>query len=207
MDETFRKLILKHQDIAIKAYNRPDVIPDKKDLFNCFKHFNFFDTKVVMVFLSPYPNPRYATGIATGIPKDMNMPPTLKKINEAIQEYTNKDEDIDKTMLTWVNQGILMLNAALTLQKGKSANSDVKLWEPFIIDLIKEYNKITGIIFCFYGTEAASYAKYVNEFNHYIFVEKHPAYYSYKNIPFIYDSFSFIDDILFKNNKEKITWL
>jgi uracil-DNA glycosylase len=186
------------------------------DKYNIFRAFSLPKNKVRVVWLlqDPYPNPRLTNGIALSVPKG-EMSPSLEAVKDELFNYIPDftiDDRFDETLELWTEQGILMLNSALTCQAFQP-KSHTEMWYPFISHVIKELNKETGLIFVFSGKVAQTFSKYVTGNNHVIktyrpAADKHK---SYKDEKLFVgnDLFKQIDDIIEKTNGSefKIKWL
>ncbi len=133
-----------------KDYN---VFPKIDNIFRCFTYFSFNETKIVILGQDPYHSPNQATGLCFGIEKDVPVPPSLRNIKKELQE----DLDItitDNSLEKWAKQGILLLNASLSVIQGKP-NSQAKLWNEFTKFLINRLNDCEhSIIFVAWGAFA-----------------------------------------------------
>lgn len=152
-------------------------IPNKKEiLLKPFSFFEYPETKIVFLGLSPYRTLEQATGLCFANPTK-NMQPSLQVIVDALAMYLHHpfiEEDFDPTLEYWARQGILLLNAALTVPfKGGTARSHLTIWEPFIEDTLKKLDKLDNVAFCFFGKDAATYSDTIEKNK--IFKYVHPA--------------------------------
>lgn len=197
------------QDIVEQIDAKGPFVPNKSNVFKIFK-LPINEIKVVILGMDPYPND-LATGIAFGIPKSKRAS-SLDIIIDELVNYTGCltiDRDFDVTLNSWVNQGIFLLNSALTVRK-HDIGSHRSIWRPFTNNLLSFINDNTsGIIFCFWGTAAKSFHKNIDESLHYKLFEVHPNsdFYSAKNQFVGSKIFEKIDKILWKNTKQKIQWV
>ncbi len=203
------------------------IYPRNKDCFNAFKYTKYNDLKVVLIGLDPYVKEIKGEPEACGlsfsyIPKsklDFHTPRSLKIILKEVEDdvydglrlpksYDEKDE---RDLSRWAEQGVLMLNTALTVEKGLT-KSHWATWQPFTKYLLEYLSKNnTGIIYVLWGKDAQTYKKYISQNNNYILEAPHPAaeLYSGNNGGFYgCKHFSKINEILKENNGEeyKILW-
>lgn len=162
-------------------YSEQSVMPAYEDIFRAFNICPYDELKVVFIGQDPYPQKGVATGILFGNKENTTvLSPSLKVVEEACIDYTKPHRNIsfDITLESWAKQGILMLNAALTV-KQDMPNSHTMLWRPFISKLLRNLSiHESGIVYVLFGTQAQTFAPYINaSFNH-IFKVKHPAYYA-----------------------------
>jgi uracil-DNA glycosylase len=150
--------------------------PPLKQVFRAFEECPEKDLKIVMIGQDPYPHMGVADGIAFSCGLTMKPQPSLKNMFEAIektvyQEFpTHQDPDLTR----WANQGILMLNSALTTQMDK-VGTHYHIWQDFIIyvlDMLSLTN--SGLIFILFGAKAQELESVIGQ-NHYILKASHPA--------------------------------
>lgn len=188
---------------------------------NCFKAFlltPFNEIKIVILGQDCYPGVVHDKPEACGLafsyePQnnlDSHVPKSLKNILKEVEDdvYDGLNmhalkKDYEETDLTrWATQGVLLLNTALTVEKGKPG-SHLEIWKPFTLHVFKELlNKQTGIIYMLWGNEAKAYKKYINEALNDVLEASHPAAECYKaNAGFFgCKHFSKANEILKKNN-------
>src|SRR5574343_27033 len=181
--------------------------PPLKYLFRAFEECPYSDVKVVIVGMDPY----LQLGVADGIPFSCSLTgkeqPPLKHIFNAIEstyQLENYSRDVD--LKRWSNQGILLLNAALTTEIGKSG-AHLKAWESFtshVLEVLNSYN--SGLVFVFMGRDAQAYATLIGE-HHFKIMVSHPASDAYRGG--VWDCgklFQTIDTIMWANYQHKIQW-
>lgn len=127
--------------------------PNTSDIFRALNH-SIYDVRVVFVFLSPYQN-GYANGLATSCKM---MTPTLSVIEQSLQEYLDDYSfNLQTDLLHWEEQGILLLNTALTVPRVGSPTAHIKLWQPFTEKLITYLDNTVKPLFVFFGNDAKKY--------------------------------------------------
>lgn len=162
---------------------RKPICPSIPDVFKAFTLCPYEDLKVVMIGQDPYPQKDIATGVLFGNRSEVsedNLSPSLKIVKEASINFEIPHNSIifDQTLESWANQGVLMINSALTCEMNK-VGSHTMLWRPFMTKLLKnlsEWN--TGIIYVLFGEQARTFIPYINSKSNIILEEKHPAYYA-----------------------------
>lgn len=187
---------------TLNQLNITSICPSKENVFKAFQKCNFKDLKVVMLGQDPYPQKGVATGILFGNSKDTlekNLSPSLKVIKEAAIDYTifhNYPIEFDNTLESWANQGILMLNSALTCEINK-IGSHTMLWRPFISSLLHNISKNTSdIVYVLFGQQAQTLEPYISKNNNYIIKVNHPAFYARTNTRMPSDIFNEINKYL-----------
>lgn len=189
MDEILDKL-LKERD----AGNR--FTPPLKYVFRAFEECPEKDLKVVIVGQDPYPYMGVADGLAFSCSITGKAQPSLVKIFEAVQKTVYKDQPIiqNSDLKHWANQGVLLLNTALTCQIDK-VGSHYHIWADFIAYLMDMLNLTnSGIVFILMGKKAQELESFIGN-NHHILKTSHPASAAYNKG--IWDC----DDVFNKANK------
>lgn len=187
--------------------------PVLANVFRAFEQCPYSELKVVMIGQDPYSRALVADGIAFSCSKNTEPQPSLRAILEEVDRTVNPwPTEWDLDLKRWSNQGVLMLNSALTCEIGKSG-SHTELWKPFIqylLDTLTTTNP--GLIYAFLGTNAKELHKLIPSKQNYKFFCSHPASVVY-NKEFdktaIWDSgdlFNSINNVLMKTNGNKITW-
>lgn len=184
-------------------------LPKKELIFEAFNHFNFDELKIVILALDPYPNKDYPNGIAYSVQQGVKVPSSLKNIyKELVSEGIMEKIPDSGVLLPWVQQGILLMNSALTVQEGMS-NSHAKIWKKYtdsIIAHISKYSK-EPVVFLLMGGNAQKKEKIIikNSNNHLIVKTAHPSPLSCKKF-FGCGCFEEINIVLLSLNKEPINW-
>lgn len=128
-------------------YELGTVYPKKENIFKAFEVCPYNKTRVVMIFQDPYHNGR-ATGISTAV-EDEPLPVTLRNIFKEIETDYNKVKT-KSNLLHWCNQGVLMLNAALTVE-AKNPGSHIVMWEQFTKKLLLGLSSDKNLIWVLFG--------------------------------------------------------
>lgn len=187
-----------------------EIYPKRENIFRCFKYFNPPETRVVILGQDPYHGPNQAIGLCFGVPSDVKTPPSLRNIMKETQQ-----EIKDTSLESWAQQGVLMLNASLTVRQG-TPSSHMRVWADFthyIIDWLSENTK--ELVFVAWGAFAYSKMENVSKEpknNHTLVVSSHPSPLSYtknfKQFPPFKNSnpLKRINAILKDISKEEINW-
>ena len=182
-----------------ELYTTTTVCPNKKDIFRAFRETSFDDLQVVIIGQDPYPDGKSACGLAFANSMEREgMSPSLKRI---FRELPSGGIGIDKDLHQITKQGVLLLNTALTVQKG-NAGSHTKLWSKFTEGVIKAISdNSSGIIFMLWGAHAQAYEKTINQNLHYVLKAEHPVAGAYKGLPWdSNDCFNKANELILKNN-------
>lgn len=169
--------IQKLMEFLQTEYALNTVYPEKKDVFKAFKACPWDDLKIVILGQDPYYN-----GDANGMAFANNVNTNLRsrsilKIHSLIEReyYDGLCLDFDFTLEDWANQGVLLLNTALTVRAGKPG-SHTKQWKKFtsaVLTAINDYHP--GIVFMLWGGHAKAFAPHLSE-NMHVLTAEHPAY-------------------------------
>jgi len=184
--------------------------PPLKHVFRAFEECPEKDLKIIMIGQDPYPHFGVADGIAFSCGLTQKPQPSLKNMFEAIEEtvFQGYPSHQDPDLTRWANQGVLMLNSALTTQVDK-VGTHYDIWKDFImyvLDMLSLTN--SGLIFMLLGAKAQELESVIGQ-NHYILKASHPASAAYtKTVWDCNDIFNKANEILAKNNgpQYKIQW-
>jgi uracil-DNA glycosylase len=157
------------------------VYPSSKDTFNVFRAVDWDKVRVVVLGQDPYYTPSTAYGVAFGVSEEYcnslkPFPPSLENILlEVEQDVYDGLHFPDHTLQNWLDQGVLLLNTALTVERGKP-ESHLALWKPFTEYVVKTIsdNK-PGTIWMLWGSKAKAYKKLINENTNHILESGHPS--------------------------------
>ena len=177
-----------------------NILPDRHDIFKAFHKCKYDDCKVVMIGMSPYEQKGVATGILfANYIYNKNLSPSLKVIMGA-----SGSNDI--TLESWCNQGVLMLNSALSVQEGKPS-SHLLLWRPFITSFLKNLSQCqSGLVYVLFGSDARDLISYININLNDVLIERHPAYYARQNQEMPSNVFNEINKLLINKYNQSIKW-
>lgn len=212
---------LKTAKIIAEQRSKVKIYPSSNDVFNAFKYCKYDNLKVVIIGQDPYPSEMnskpQAHGLAFSYKKanelDTHVPYSLNNILKEVEDdiYDGFQFPPPSTDLTrWAEQGVLLLNSALTVKKGEP-RSHFDLWNNITKEFLKKLSEInSGLIYVLWGADAQSYEKYINTKSNYILKAAHPAAERYGGNKGFFGCkhFSQINKILTENNGENynITW-
>ncbi len=179
--------------------------------FNAFNFFDYGKTKVVIIGQDPYHQYGQAMGLSFSVPNDIKVPPSLVNIYKELEDDLGKENfTIPKTgnLTKWAEQGILLLNASLSVLEDKP-NSHQKYWEYFTDAIVTEIStKVNHIVFMLWGNFAKKKKSLIeNQNKHLILVSNHPSPLSANRGGwFGCKHFSKANEYLIKNNRDEIKW-
>lgn len=150
--------------------------PKGSDIFNAFEFSPFDETKVVILGQDPYHGPGQAHGLSFSVPKGVAVPPSLQNIYREMKDDLNVDSPNHGNLEDWAKQGVLLLNATLTVRAHEAGSHQNKGWDIFTDEVIKKLsaNK-EGIIFLLWGGFAKKKSKLIDSSKHHILTSSHPS--------------------------------
>lgn len=200
--EYFQNLWLKVK----QEYASGKCFPPKNQIFRALELTDFEDIKVVIIGQDPYHGDFQANGLCFSVSDAVKAPPSLKNIFKELED----DLGIEKTtneLDSWAKQGVLLLNATLTV-KSYSPNSHKDLgWEKFTDFIIKEISeKKENVVFVLWGAFAQKKEELIDSSKHFILKSAHPSPFSVYRGFFGSRPFSKINDFLVSKNLKTINW-
>lgn len=189
-----------------EEYNNKTVYPLKENIFKALEYTDYNDIKVVILGQDPYHGEGEAQGLSFSIPNDIKITPSLRNIFKELKNDLNI-ERTNTDLSDWAKQGVLLLNAILTVCKDTPLSHKDKGWEIFTDEIIKKINeREEPVIFILWGNYARSKKKLITNKNHYIIESAHPSPLSASRGFFDSKPFSKTNNILISINKESIRW-
>lgn len=191
----------------LHEYDIKTIYPPKDYIFNALKLTSFKDTKVVIVGQDPYHGEHQAHGLSFSVQKGVKVPPSLQNIYKELYDDLGVPIRNDGDLTGWAKQGVLLLNAVLTVEKDKAASHTNWGWELLTDYIIKVLNmKEEPVVFILWGNFAKEKAKLITNPHHYIITSPHPSPFSAYSGFFGSKPFSKTNDYLVKNNLKSIDW-
>ena len=177
LKEEFNKDYFKSlMEFVKQEYKEKTVYPKQTEVFNAFRYTDFDNLKVVILGQDPYHEPGQAQGLAFSVPDTCQMPGSLNHIFQEIAMEFQAEPQPGNNLERWARQGVLLLNATLTVEKGKAGSHELFGWQKFtdaVIALLNE--KYENIVFMLWGKSAAAKAKIIDSTKHKIYVSTHPS--------------------------------
>ena len=198
---------LKIRQILKSEYFSRTVFPPMHDIFNALKYTAYKDTKVVILGQDPYHEQGQAHGLSFSVKRGIKIPPSLVNIYKELSTDIGMKIPTHGELTSWARQGVLLLNATLTVREGQ-ANSHKDIgWAIFTDEIIKRLAKSNEpIVFILWGANARSKKKYITKQNHLIIESAHPSPLSAYNGFFGSKPFSRANSFLVANGKSPINW-
>ena len=194
-------------NIINEEYNTKIIYPEKNNIFNALKLTSYKDTKVVIVGQDPYHGEGEAHGLSFSVQKGIKIPPSLQNIYKELYNDLNIFPHTDGDLTKWGKEGVLLLNAVLTVEKDKPASHRNLGWELLTDYIIKSLNqKEDPIVFILWGNFAKDKKKFITNPKHLVITSTHPSPFSANNGFFGSKPFSRANEFLIKNNIKPIDW-
>ena len=202
-----KEYYIKLRSFLKNEYATKTVYPSMYDIFNALKWTPYKDTKIVIIGQAPYHGVNQAHGLAFSVKKGIAIPPSLvniyKELNRSLGCYIPNNGYLEK----WARQGVLLLNASLTVIKDRANSHSAIGWEIFTDDVIRCLNERTEpVIFLLWGSFAAKKAAFIDKKRHYVLTAPHPSPLSAHRGFLGCNHFKTANEILVKNGKEPIDW-
>jgi len=183
------------------------VYPPGNLIFNAFDQTPFNKVKVVLLGQDPYHGKGQAHGLCFSVSNGVKPPPSLVNIFKEINKDLGIDVPSHGNLEAWAKQGVLLLNATLTVRANQPLSHHKKGWETFtdrVIEVLSE--KKTGLVFLLWGNNARVKEQLIDSSRHHILTAAHPSPYSANNGFFGCKHFSKTNEILKKQMLEPIDW-
>ena len=195
-------------DFVRSEYSGPTPIyPPARLIFNAFDHCPFDKVKVVILGQDPYHGVGQANGLCFSVNKGVKMPPSLVNIFKEIEADTGKPIPADGDLTRWSDQGVLLLNATLTVRAGNAGSHQRQGWEEFTDAAIRTLaEKRKNLVFILWGSYAQRKGEFIDRNNHLVLTSPHPSPLSAYAGFFGTHHFTLANDYLTKNGKEPIDW-
>ncbi len=183
------------------------VYPPGKLIFNAFDRCSFDNLKVVILGQDPYHGEGQANGLCFSVNTGIKKPPSLVNIFKEIQSDIGSPIPESGNLERWAKQGILLLNATLTVRANQAGSHQNKGWEIFTDAVIKQISdKKSGIVFLLWGAYAQKKGAVIDKNKHYVLQSAHPSPFAAHRGFFGNKHFSKTNEFLIKNGKTPIKW-
>ena len=208
LDGEFEKDYYKSIRAVLKReYFSRTVFPPMHDIFNALKYTPYSETKVVILGQDPYHEVGQAHRLSFSVKKGIRIPPSLVNIYKELNDDIGMSIPNHGELTSWAKQGVLLLNATLTVREGQ-ANSHSQIgWATFTDEVIKKLDKNDNpIVFILWGANARSKKKYITNKNHLVLESAHPSPLSAHNGFFGSKPFSKANSFLESHGVTPINW-
>jgi len=202
-EEYFKQL----REFVKGEYQHAIVYPAPKNIFRAFELTPFDKVEVVILGQDPYHGPGQANGLCFAVSEGINLPPSLQNIFKELETYIgpvkNKTGDLER----WANQGVLLLNATLTVRARTAGSHQGKGWEQFTDAVIKKLSEEKEhLVFILWGNYAKQKGAHIDRSKHLVIESAHPSPFSAASGFFGSKPFSKTNEYLVAHDKKPIDW-
>ena len=209
ISEEFEKPYFKTLVSFVKQeYSSHKCYPKGLEIFNAFNHCKFEDLKVVIIGQDPYHGPNQANGLCFSVNNGITHPPSLINIFKELQTDVNLPYPKNGNLLPWAKQGVLLLNATLTVRAHEAGSHQKQGWEVFtdaVINTISQQKQ--DVVFLLWGGFAKKKVKLIDQEKHHVLTSGHPSPLSAnRGYWFGNKHFSKTNDFLKSTDRPEIDW-
>jgi uracil-DNA glycosylase len=188
-------------------YQSQTIYPPGKEIFRAFDCCNFDQVKVVILGQDPYHGPAQANGLCFSVRNGVRMPPSLVNIFKEIQADLGKPMPANGDLERWAEQGVLLLNATLTVRSGTPGSHQNKGWEVFTDAVIRKLSDTKEhLVFLLWGAYAQKKGEIIDRNKHLVLMSAHPSPFSADRGFFGCKHFSKANDYLKSKGLKEIDW-
>lgn len=207
MPEFSKDYFIRLTDFVRKEYHETTVYPPGKLIFNAFNLCPFDKVKVVIIGQDPYHGPGQAHGLCFSVNDGIQPPPSLVNIFKEINSDLGKPVPQSGNLTRWAEQGVLLLNATLTVRAHQAGSHQRRGWEEFTDAVIRKLaEEKSNLVFILWGSYAQKKGAFIDRNKHLVLTSVHPSPLSAYNGFFGNHHFSLANDYLVKNGKTAIDW-
>jgi len=206
-EEFNSQYFLNLKEYLIQEKKKNKIYPPGKLIFEAFNRTPFYNIKVVLLGQVPYHGSGQAHGLCFSVPQGINPPPSLINIFKEIQSDLGLPIPNHGNLESWADQGVMLLNATLTVRKNQAGSHQNKGWESFTDVVIKKISeKRKGIVFLLWGNYAKAKEILIDTNKHYVLKSAHPSPFSASYGFFGNQHFSKTNKILKDQGLQEIDW-
>ncbi|HIC11811.1 MAG TPA: uracil-DNA glycosylase [Sulfurimonas sp.] len=188
-------------------YKNKTIYPKEKDIFRAFNLLSPTKVKVVIIGQDPYHGPNQANGLAFSVTSNVKVPPSLKNIYKELVDDTNCGIPINGNLTSWAEQGVLLINSVMTVEKAAAHSHKNKGWEVFTDSVIRKLSSENEkLVFILWGGPSQKKEQLIDISKHLVLKAPHPSPLSSYRGFFGSKPFSKTNDYLKIHNKKKINW-
>ncbi len=206
-DEFEKDYFKKLTKFVHEEYRTTKVYPPAKLIFNAFDQCPFSQLKVVILGQDPYHGPNQAHGLCFSVNDGIQFPPSLRNIFKELQNDVAKPIPQSGNLTNWAKQGVLLLNATLTVRAGQAGSHQKKGWEEFTDAVIHKINEQKEhAVFILWGSYAIKKGEFIDQSKHLVLTSVHPSPLSASRGYFGNNHFSKTNAFLQKKGIDPIQW-
>lgn len=190
-----------------EEYRTAVVYPPGREIFSAFDYCDFDNVKVVIIGQDPYHGAGQANGLCFSVRDGVRMPPSLVNIFKEIHTDLNRSIPATGNLERWARQGVLLLNATLTVRASSPASHQKKGWEEFTDAVIRTISsEKENVVFLLWGAYAQKKGEIIDRSKHLVLMSAHPSPYSADRGFFGCRHFSKANDYLRAKGLKEIDW-
>lgn len=206
-EESKKEYFQELQSFVDEEYKNKTIFPERKNIYASLENTPFDKVKVVIIGQDPYHGEGEAHGFAFSVKPGIKIPPSLKNIYKELNTEYDCYIPNNGYLMKWAEQGVLLLNTVLTVEKDKPASHQGKGWETFTDRIIEEIDKKDKpVVFMLWGNFAKSKKKLLTNKNHLVLESPHPSPFSARHGFFGNNHFKLANEYLSKNGIDPIDW-
>ena len=208
LDEEFSKSYFQELTSFVRSeYESTKIYPPGSLIFSAFDHCTFKDTKVVIVGQDPYHGPKQANGLCFSVSDGIRHPPSLQNIFKEIKSDLGLEIPVSGNLERWAKQGVLLLNATLTVRAGQAGSHQKRGWEEFtnhVLNVLSERKE--KLVFLLWGAYAQRKGEVIDATKHHVLKAPHPSPFSAHSGFFGCKHFSKTNQYLTNQGLSTIQW-
>ncbi|MFY0686119.1 MAG: uracil-DNA glycosylase [Cyclobacteriaceae bacterium] len=194
-------------DFVKLEYSKQRIFPPGPQIFGAFNHCPFEKTKVVILGQDPYHGPGQANGLCFSVNDNVQLPPSLLNIFKELKRDLNLDIPKSGNLERWAKQGVLLLNATLTVRAGEAGSHQGKGWEQFTDAAIQALSLgKEKLVFMLWGAYAQKKGTLIDPKKHLVLKSPHPSPLSAHRGFIGNGHFGLVNDYLASNGLDEIIW-
>lgn len=204
----FEKAYFKELVQFIKSeYATRIIYPQVKEIFNAFENCSFDETKIVIIGQDPYHGEGQANGLCFSVNDGIKPPPSLMNIFKEMKQDLGQAIPVSGNLLHWAKQGVLLLNATLTVRASSPGSHQNKGWEIFTDEVIKCISdQKENVVFILWGAYAQKKGEVIDRSKHKLLIAPHPSPFSVTRGFFGCNHFSKTNEYLKTKGLAEINW-
>lgn len=175
-DEFEKEYYLKLREFLRDEYKTHRIFPEMQDIFSALRLTPYDSVKVVILGQDPYHGEGQAHGLAFSVKDGVAIPPSLRNMYKEIYDETGNPPPESGNLTRWAEQGVLLLNAALTVREGEANSHRGRGWEQFTDAVIKYISdNCEGVVFMLWGNFARTKSVLIDRLRHHVLEAAHPS--------------------------------
>lgn len=205
LKDEFQKEYFQRLESFLK--NEKDVFPPEELIFEAFNQTSYNNVKVVILGQDPYHGEEQAHGLSFSVPDGVKIPPSLKNIFKVLKSDIGVTNESSGNLTNWAKQGVLLLNATLTVRAKTPGSHQKKGWEEFTDAVIKRLSKEReNLVFLLWGNYAQKKGEVIDQSKHLVLKSTHPSPFSAHQGFLTCNHFSKTNEYLSAKGKIRIDW-